>query len=89
MNIIDDTIRKFFPDAFQAAEDFGNWCEDIIETMQPGVANLLFSLVQKLEKETLHALAREGVQRDFWRLFGDRKPFKSVSSIRSKAFSCV
>lgn len=84
MNEINKKIKKIFPRDLTDYNAFEDWCETIRERIRPGAADIVSELNKKLKHEKERCTEIEKSPRDFWDLFGDENPLKSVSSIRSK-----
>lgn len=84
MNEINKKIKKIFPRDLTDYNAFEDWCETIRERVRPGAADIVSELNKKLKHEKERCTEIEKSPRDFWDLFGDGNPLKSVSSIRSK-----
>ena len=84
MNEINEIIKQIFPCYLTDYNAFEDWCETIRERVLPGAADVVSELGKKLEDEKTRCSEIEKSPRDFWHLFGDGNPIKSVSSIRSK-----
>lgn len=83
MNEINE-IKQIFPRNLTDPNVFEDWCETIRERVRPGAADIVSELSKKLKNEETRYTEIEKSPRDFWHLFGDGNPLKSVSSIRSK-----
>ncbi len=84
METIDSVITRTFPADLVEADRFEDWCEIILEQVQPVAADVIRELEDALENEKKKLAEQEKVNRDYWELFGHENPVKSVRSIRSK-----
>jgi ppGpp synthetase/RelA/SpoT-type nucleotidyltranferase len=82
MNEINEIIKQIFPRDLPDYNAFEDWCETIRERVR--AADIVSELSKKLDDEETSCTKNEKSPRDFWNLFGDENPLKSVSSICSK-----
>lgn len=83
---IESVIQRLFPEALGDVSAFEDWCSDIRQDAQPGAANFLELLKDRLDLEIVKCRTVSGLRRDYWEPFGGEgdKAIKSVTSIRSK-----
>lgn len=83
---IENVIQRLFPDSLADTSDFEDWCSTIRQDAQPGAADFVALLKDRLDHEIAECRKLGGLGRDYWELFGGEgdKAIKSASSIRSK-----
>lgn len=84
MHEINGIIKQIFPGDLIDYNVFEDWCETIRERVRPGTTDIVSELNKKLKDEKERCTQIEKSPREFWDLFGDENPLKSVSSILSK-----